>query len=105
VYRWTGPGYDDGELIGVQTFTPAADWPAGDPPFVVKYTVSVTDPINDRVGADFPIDVSKMDLTLDPGTGDYEIVLRTHTGFPFIGAFRININLFNVDQAHSSLTR
>jgi hypothetical protein len=66
-------------------------------PTAVKYTVAVTDPINDRFGADFLIDVSRMDLTFDSGTGDYEIVVRTHPGFPFSGVFRININLFNVD--------
>lgn len=66
-------------------------------PTTVKSAVSVTDPIDDRYGADFLIDVSKMDLTFDPRTGDYEIVVRTHTGFPFSGVFRININLFNVD--------
>jgi hypothetical protein len=66
-------------------------------PTTAKYTVSVIDPINDRYGADFLIDVSRMDLTFDPGSGNYEIVLRTHPGFPFIGVFRININLFNVD--------
>src|SRR5215211_5902908 len=40
-------------------------------PTAAKYTVAVVDPINDRFGADFLIDVSRMDLTFDSGTGDY----------------------------------
>jgi hypothetical protein len=65
-------------------------------PTAVKYAISVVDPANDTYGA-FPIDVSQMDLVFDPANGDYQIVLRTYAGSPFLGTFRININLFDVD--------
>jgi hypothetical protein len=55
--------------------------------------ISVQDPVGDNTG---PIDVTDMLMTWDPGTGDYEITIQTDAANPFIGDFRININLFNV---------
>jgi len=58
-------------------------------------TISVTDPVGDHTGA---IDLTRMLLDFDPATGDYEIVLKADPVYPFDAVFRVNINLFNVDD-------
>ncbi|MFA6165263.1 MAG: hypothetical protein WC700_01470 [Gemmatimonadaceae bacterium] len=65
-------------------------------PGAPKLIVSVTDAMGDAIGS-VPFDVSRMDLIFDRTTGAYEITIRTHPSGPFIGAFRINLNLFNID--------
>jgi hypothetical protein len=60
--------------------------------------LSFTDPIGDQTGA---IDVTKMTVLFDNSTGRYSIVLRATAANPFVGVFRVNINLFNPDTAPS----
>jgi len=54
--------------------------------------IQVNDPRGDQTGA---IDVRKMRLVFDRSTGDYRIVLTASSDAPFVGAFRVNVNLFN----------
>jgi hypothetical protein len=61
-----------------------------------QLTFSYTDPLGDQTGT---IDVKKMTFVFDNTTGDYEIVLRATPANPFVGMFRVNINLFNPDTA------
>jgi len=64
-----------------------------------QLTFSYTDPVGDQAGA---IDVTKMTVVFDNATGDYEIVLRATAANPFVGLFRVNVNLFNPDTAPSN---
>jgi hypothetical protein len=57
-------------------------------------TLSFTDPLGDHTGA---IDVTTMLFNFDNATGDYTIALTATTANPFVGQFRVNINLFNPD--------
>ena len=59
-------------------------------------TLSVIDPIGDNTGH---VDVVRMMLDFDPATGDYEITLVADPANPFDGEFRVNILLFNTDDA------
>ena len=52
------------------------------------------DPVGDHTGI---VDVIRMDFTFDDATGAYTILLTAHQDNPFVGNFRININLFNPD--------
>ena len=67
-----------------------------------ELTFSYDDPIGDHTGT---IDVKKMTVVFDDTTGEYKIVLRASTANPFLGQFRVNLNLFNPDTApaHSLL--
>jgi len=56
--------------------------------------VSVTDPVGDNTG---PVDVIGMDFGFNNETGNYTILLTATDAEPFLGDFRININLFNLD--------
>lgn len=53
-----------------------------------------TDPMGDHAGR---IDVVGMNFSFDTTTGAYTIVLTAHPDHPFVGEFRINVNLFNPD--------
>ena len=55
---------------------------------------SIADPIGDNTG---PIDVRSMLFSFDNASGDYTIDLTADAANPFLGDFRININLFNPD--------
>lgn len=54
---------------------------------------------DDPVGDFTPgiIDVTKMDFSFDDVTGEYDILFTADTPNPFVGEFRINVNLFNPD--------
>jgi FIMAH domain-containing protein len=67
-----------------------------------QLTFSFTDPIGDQTGA---IDVTKMTVLFDNSTGQYAIALRATVAHPFVGVFRVNINLFNpgTDPSHCLL--
>jgi hypothetical protein len=56
--------------------------------------IIVSDPPVDNTGL---IDVSEMTLQFDGVSGAYEIRLRANDSAPFVGSFRVNVNLFNVD--------
>lgn len=56
--------------------------------------LTVVDPVGDNTG---PIDVVDMDMTFSNITGDYMISLTADPSNPFVGVFRININLYNQD--------
>jgi hypothetical protein len=64
-----------------------------------QLTFSYADPVGDQTGA---IDVTKMTMVFDDATGNYQIVLRAKVAHPFVGSFRVNINLFNPDTAPSN---
>jgi len=61
---------------------------------------SYLDPVADHTGT---IDVTRMVVAFDNATGAYMVILRATTAHPFVGEFRVNINLFNpdVDPANS----
>lgn len=65
-------------------------------PAAPKLIVSVSDAMGDAYGT-VPFDVSRMDLIFDRTTGAYELTVRTYPGGPFLGTFRVNINLYNID--------
>jgi hypothetical protein len=54
----------------------------------------VVDPVEDNTGG---IDVTLMILRFDPITGAYELTLRASDAAPFVGNFRVNVNLYAVD--------
>jgi hypothetical protein len=55
---------------------------------------SYSDPTGDQTGT---IDVVEMNCAFDTATGGYEIILNAAPARPFVGIFRVNINLFNPD--------
>ncbi|MFN2398851.1 MAG: hypothetical protein ABR543_09480 [Gemmatimonadaceae bacterium] len=57
-------------------------------------TLSVLDPVGDQTG---PIDVVSMVMNFDNTTGQYEIIITADTSHPFVGLYRVNINLYNPD--------
>jgi hypothetical protein len=61
-------------------------------------TFSFADPVGDHTGA---IDVTAMSFNFDNATGDYTITLTATTANPFVGQFRVNINLYNPDAVIS----
>lgn len=54
--------------------------------------ISFTDPVGDHTGL---VDVIGMDLDI-AASGDYSIDIFADAANPFVGDFRVNINLFNV---------
>jgi hypothetical protein len=68
--------------------------------FIANFALAETfdfhfdDPVSDHTGI---VDVVSMDFTFDDVTGDYAILLTADPVNPFVGNFRININLFNPD--------
>ncbi len=77
-------------LTDAAAATSSAPTPDLEPPL----SLTVVDPAGDHTG---PIDVVRMEMGFDDGTGDYEISLTASAAAPFDGDFRVNINLFNVD--------
>lgn len=57
--------------------------------------LTVHDSVGDQTG---PVDVVAMVMRFDNMTGEYEITLSADAAHPFLGAFRVNINLFNPDM-------
>jgi hypothetical protein len=56
------------------------------------FTVSFKDPVGDQKGT---IDVIGMVMTFSKKTGNYRIDLTASADHPFLGEFRVNINLYN----------
>jgi hypothetical protein len=54
------------------------------------------DPIGDNTSS---ADVSSMLLVFDHGTGNYTITLRSTPDHPFVGQFRVSVNLWNADAS------
>jgi len=75
-------------LLAILTFTVMATAQAE--PLVFSFA----DPVGDHTGA---IDVTGMSFDFDNSTGDYTITLTATAANPFVGQFRVNINLFNPD--------
>lgn len=68
-------------------------WPLlGATAFPEELTFTYADPVGDATGT---IDVISMVVAFDNMTGIYKITITTTNAQPFMGAFRININLFN----------
>lgn len=59
-----------------------------------QLTFSFSDPVGDHSGT---IDLTGMTMNFDNATGNYNIILTTTAAHPFVGTFRINVNLFNPD--------
>jgi uncharacterized repeat protein (TIGR01451 family) len=57
-------------------------------------SILVDDPRGDNTGH---IDVTRFELTFEDTTGEYTIELNSSAIAPFVGEFRINVNLFNPD--------
>lgn len=57
-----------------------------------ELTFSYVDPVGDSTCA---IDVSRMVVVFDTATGNYKITLTSTSTMPFLGVFRVNINLYN----------
>lgn len=72
------------QLVAVLMLLPSA---------AMAETISFVDPVGDHTGN---VDVVGMDFTFDTTTGGYTIDLTADNANPFVGDFRININLFNV---------
>ena len=90
-------------VVGCQDETPvgppltdaaAATSSAPTPDLELPLSLTVVDPAGDHTG---PIDVVRMEMGFDDGTGDYEISLTASSAAPFDGDFRVNINLRNAD--------
>jgi len=68
--------------------------------FVANFALAETldfhfdDPVGDHTGI---VDVVSMDFTFDDVSGAYTILLTADPANPFVGNFRININLYNPD--------
>jgi len=75
-------------LLAILTFTVMATAQAE--PLVVSFA----DPVGDYTGT---IDVTGMSFDFDNTTGNYTITLTATTANPFVGQFRVNVNLFNPD--------
>jgi len=56
---------------------------------------SFSDPIGDNTGI---VDVTLMVINSDQSTGDYTVDITADASNPFIGNFRINLNLFDVTR-------
>ena len=56
--------------------------------------VSFVDPVGDQTGL---IDLVRLDFLFDDATGDYSVVFVASAARPFVGGFRLNANLFDVD--------
>jgi len=54
--------------------------------------IAISDPVGDHTGS---VDVTGMTLTIDETSGAYTIEITADSANPFIGDFRINVNLFN----------
>jgi hypothetical protein len=57
-----------------------------------ELTFSYTDPVGDSTCA---IDVTRMVVVFDAATGNYKLTLTATSTQPFLGSFRVNINLYN----------
>ena len=70
--------------------------PVTTPTVATKQTflLSVRDPKGDQTGS---IDVYGMLMVFDTTFGEYTIYLLAEQGRPFLGSFRVNINLLNAD--------
>jgi hypothetical protein len=77
-------------LVGIFSFTVASTAQAR--------TISYIDPVGDQKGT---IDVIGMVMTFTK-TGHYQIVLTASADHPFVGEFRVNINLYNPDVPKSA---
>ncbi len=55
---------------------------------------SFRDPAGDSAG---PIDVTRVNANFDNVTGAYRVLLSSSASNPFLGHFRVNLNLFNPD--------
>ena len=72
-------------LLAIFSFTVASTAQA--------HTISFIDPVGDQKGT---IDVIEMVMTFTK-TGHFQIVLTASADHPFVGEFRVNINLYNPD--------
>ncbi len=68
----------------------SADIPSGQ-----RQGGEVEDPLGDSTGS---IDIRRMEMRWDKATGAHQITFFATGQAPFHGAFRINVNLFNVDD-------
>lgn len=55
--------------------------------------ISFSDPVGDHTGA---VDVIGMEFDINAATGDYVATIEATAAAPFLGDFRINLNIWNV---------
>ena len=55
---------------------------------------SYSDPVADQTGS---VDVTEMNFLFDTDTGNYTVILSAAPDAPFLGQFRVNVNLYNPD--------
>ena len=67
--------------------------------FAIPVSYDFADPIGDQTGH---IDVSNMTFSFENTTGVYEIDLTATSTDPFVGNFRVNVNIFNIDLGSTS---
>jgi hypothetical protein len=63
-------------------------------------SLTFTDPVGDNTGL---VDVTRLNLVFSNTTGDYTVLVTASPEHPFLGNFRININLFNPDTGSTAL--
>ena len=63
-------------------------------------SVTFGDRSKDHLG---PIDLTRLTLTFDQSTGEYEVILEADHGAKFQGGFLVGINLFNGDLGTTAL--
>lgn len=76
-------------MAGLLNGVAASALQAGPPP---PHTLSFSDPIGDPTGS---IDVTGMVMSFRSNSGEYTIVLTADAAHPFLGQFRVNINLYD----------
>jgi len=89
--------------IRILTLVVALSSTAASTALAQRITYSFPDPIADQTGA---IDVTGMFMIFD-FKGNYTIYLTADPSHPFVGQFRVNINLYNLDAdpAFSAFSR
>jgi PEP-CTERM motif len=59
----------------------------------IPLSLSISDPLGDNTDT---IDLVSIQMSFDNATGDYDIFYNAHAANPFLGFFRINVNLRNI---------
>lgn len=61
--------------------------------YAIPLQLTISDPLGDHTG---DADLISVDMFFDNGTGDYDIFYNADPANPFIGIFRLNVNLRNI---------
>lgn len=69
------------------------------PSSAAPLSFSFADPVGD---GNARVDIVGLDFSFDNATGAYEIVYEADAAKPFLGQFRLNVNLFNPDTGSTA---